>query len=87
MTLRGTTFESMIILMQNTSALNDSFASDDNSLAAFADTGEFVHLCGKLTNCTSMACAGQLYINGKAVNTTPLSDNMERCATIRPTRF
>lgn len=74
MNLRSSTFNTFNIVMQNTSGANDSFSADTDLLAAYDGTGTFVHLCGKLTGCTGMACSGQLYLNGSPVNTT-LTDN------------
>jgi hypothetical protein len=68
--LRPSTFNSFAIAMQNTASAVDQFNADAELLAAFDGTGEFIHLCGKLTNCAGMACAGQLYLNGAPVTTT-----------------
>jgi hypothetical protein len=60
--------------MQNTSAVEDVFDSDNDSWDSHVgDTDNYAHACGKLT-CTGMACAGQLYINGAPVNTTLTTD-------------
>jgi hypothetical protein len=64
------------LMMSNTSAAFDSFASDTASWDAFVGLSTYTHFAGKMSNCASMACdSPQLYIDGSPVTTTQIADN------------